>query len=156
MPLRLPPNRRRQSEQKIALILRCRRRTYADGSRPAITSDHQTARYKSAFSFQPTPSHNHRHHCKTRQYHFATAALYRVNFDFGRCLRHHDDGAATQILRRQSHTLRGMVTRALRQQSRRNPRLFSAASGILLYAPRIFERKKKTPAANFALEQKTC
>ena len=47
----------------------------------------------------------------TFQYHFATSALDRVNFDFGRCFRHHDDGAATQILRRQSHTLR-MVARA--------------------------------------------
>ena len=45
------------------------------------------------------------------QYHFATAALDRVNFNFGRCFRHHDDGTATQILRRQSHTLR-MVARA--------------------------------------------
>ena len=34
------------------------------------------------------------------QYHFATSTLDRINFDFRRCFRHHNDGAATQILRR--------------------------------------------------------
>ena len=47
----------------------------------------------------------------TFQYHFAASALYRVNFDFRRSLRHHNHRTATQILRRQSHTLR-MVARA--------------------------------------------
>ena len=36
----------------------------------------------------------------TFQHHFATSALDRVNFNFRRCFRHHDNGAATQILRR--------------------------------------------------------
>ena len=34
------------------------------------------------------------------QYHFAASALDRIDFDFRRCFRHHNDGAATQILRR--------------------------------------------------------
>ena len=36
----------------------------------------------------------------TFQYHFTATALYCINFDFRRSFRHHDDGAATQILSR--------------------------------------------------------
>ena len=55
------------------------------------------------------------------QYHFAASALDRINFDFRRSFRHHNHRTATQILRRQSHTLRDGCPRW--QQSRRNPRL---------------------------------